>query len=177
MPIPEPQLAPHITQPIQPASIPEPLQFHHEPEQKSGLTEQLTSDALDRIIEADKSIPVIPTVPVEELSLDDLGKFEPRPHLVREKTGEKIYINKDEFKIGKSKIHADYSIDNNTAISRVHVVVIRRNGVCYMEDNNSTNGTFVDGNRLEPGREILLKANMHIILGDEGFTYLLRDEV
>ena len=134
-------------------------------------------ETIEKIKETNKPDSVIPQTPMEELSLDAFGQFEPRPHLVREKTGEKIYINKDTFKIGKSKIHADYSIENNTAISRVHVVIFRRNGVCYMVDNNSTNGTFVDGERLEPGREVLLKANMHIILGDENFTYLLRDEV
>jgi len=175
--IPDPQIAPHVSQPIQPDSMPEPVKYYHEPEQKTGLTEQLTSDVIEKIMEENPAPAVVPEMPVEEISLDDLGHFEPRPHLVRQKTGEKIYIDKDTFKIGKSKIHADYSIDNNTAVSRVHVVIIRRNGVCYMEDNNSTNGTFVDGSRLEPGREILLKANMNIILGDETFTYLLRDEV
>ncbi len=175
--IPDPQIAQHLNQSIQPASIPEPLQFYREPEQKTGLTEQLTSDVIEKIREENAAPSIVPEVPVEEISLDDLGQYEPHPHLVRQKTGEKIYIDKDTFKIGKSKIHADYSIENNTAISRVHVVIIRRNGVCYMEDNNSTNGTFVDGSRLEPGREILLKANMNIILGDESFTYLLRDEV
>ena len=99
-----------------------------------------------------------------------------KPHFVREKTGEKIYIDKDEFKIGKSRIHSDYSIEKNTAISRVHVIVIRRNGVNYLKDNNSTNGTYVDGERLEPGREVLLKNDMRVKFGDEDFTFLLRDE-
>ena len=99
----------------------------------------------------------------------------PRPHFVRKKTGEKIYITKDEFKIGKSKVHADYAIDSNSAISRVHVIIIRRNGVNYLKDNDSTNGTFVDGEKLEPGREVLLKANMEVKFGDEDFTFLLRD--
>ena len=146
---------------------------------RTGNTEQLTSDELNKIREANKkdSEPEVQNTSMSEMSLDDLGMFEPRPHLVRERTGEKIYITKDEFKIGKSKVHSDYAIENNTAVSRVHVVVIKRNGVCYMEDNNSTNGTFVDGERLEPGREILLKANMNIIMGDESFIYLLKDEV
>ena len=146
---------------------------------KTGLTEQLTGLDLDKVREANNLEKPAQHTSMQELSLDDLGMNmnEPRPHLIRERTGEKIYITKDEFKIGKSKVHADYALENNSAISRVHVVVIKRNGVCYMEDNNSTNGTFVDGKRLEPGREILLKANMSIILGDECFTYLLRDEV
>jgi pSer/pThr/pTyr-binding forkhead associated (FHA) protein len=78
--------------------------------------------------------------------------------------------------IGKSKIHADYAIENNSAISRVHVIIIGRNGVNYLKDNASTNGTYVDGERLEPGREILLKDNMQVKFGDEDFTYLLREK-
>ena len=105
----------------------------------------------------------------------DVGK--PHPHFVREKTGEKIYIDKDEFKIGKSKVHADYAIENNSAISRVHVIIIKRNGVSYLKDNDSTNGTFVDGVRVNPGAEVLLKANMRVKFGNEDFTFLLRDEV
>ena len=114
----------------------------------------------------------VPEVPTVDASFADLIK----PHFVREKTGEKIYIDKDEFKIGKSRIHSDYSIEKNTAISRVHVIVIRRNGVNYLKDNNSTNGTYVDGERLEPGREVLLKNDMRVKFGDEDFTFLLRDE-
>ncbi|MCR5212829.1 MAG: FHA domain-containing protein [Eubacterium sp.] len=99
----------------------------------------------------------------------------PRPHFVRVKTGEKIFIEKDEFKIGKSKLHSDYAIENNSAISRVHVIIIRRNGINYLKDNASTNGTYVEGERLEPGREVLLRDNMHIKFGDEDFTFLLRE--
>ncbi|MBO4591884.1 MAG: FHA domain-containing protein [Eubacterium sp.] len=101
----------------------------------------------------------------------------PRPHFVRDKTGEKIFIDKDEFRIGKSKIHSDYAIENNTAISRVHVIVTKRNGASYLRDNESTNGTWIEGERLEPGREVLLKANMKVKFGDEDFTFYLREGV
>ena len=114
----------------------------------------------------------IPPAPPAGSNIDDSV---PRPHFVREKTGEKIYIDKEEFKIGKSKIHSDYALENNSAISRVHVIVSKRNGVSYIKDNESTNGTWVDDERLEPGREILLKANMKIKFGDEDFTFFLRE--
>ena len=115
-------------------------------------------------------------------SIDDLMKMEDpekseapaepaKPHFVREKTGEKIFIDKEEFKIGKSKVHSDYSIENNSAISRVHVIVIKRDEDCFLKDNDSTNGTYVDGDRLEPGREVQLKENMEIKFGDEDFVF------
>jgi pSer/pThr/pTyr-binding forkhead associated (FHA) protein len=92
---------------------------------------------------------------------------------VRERNGEKIYIEKDEFKIGKSKLHADYAIENNNAISRIHVVVLKRNGACFLKDNNSTNGTYIEGRKVQPGEEILLKDEMKVKFGDEEFTFLI----
>lgn len=98
----------------------------------------------------------------------------PVPHLIRKKTGETINITKSEFAIGKSHTKADYAIENNTAISRVHCIIVQRDGVNYIKDNNSTNHTFVDGVELQPGKEMLLKNKMTIQLGDEEFTFLLR---
>ena len=98
----------------------------------------------------------------------------PVPHLVRKKTGETINITKPEFAIGKSHTKTDYAIENNTAISRVHCIIVQRNGVNYIKDNNSTNHTYIDGVELKPGQEVLLKNKMTIQLGDEEFTFLLR---
>ena len=98
----------------------------------------------------------------------------PIPHFVRKNTGEIINITKPEFAIGKSKTKADYAIENNTAISRVHCIVVQRDGVNYIKDNNSTNHTFMNGIQLEPGKEVLLKNKAIIRMGDEEFTFLLR---
>ncbi len=98
----------------------------------------------------------------------------PVPHLVRKKTGETINITKSEFAIGKSHTKADYAIENNAAISRVHCIIVQRDGVNYIKDNNSTNHTYIDGVELQPGKELLLKNKMTIQLGDEEFTFLLR---
>ncbi|MBE5933929.1 MAG: FHA domain-containing protein, partial [Lachnospiraceae bacterium] len=98
----------------------------------------------------------------------------PVPHIIRKKTGEAINITKSEFSIGKSKTKADYAIENNTAISRVHCIIVQKDGVNYIKDNNSTNHTYVNGVELEPGKEVLLKNKTVIQLGDEEFTFLLR---
>ncbi len=98
----------------------------------------------------------------------------PIPHLVRKNTGEIINITKPEFSIGKSKTKADYAIENNTAISRVHCIVVQKDGVNYIKDNGSTNHTFINGIQLEPGKEVLLKNKTIIRMGDEEFTFLLR---
>ena len=98
----------------------------------------------------------------------------PEPNFVRERTGERFFITKPEFKIGKSRLHADYAIDGNTAISRIHCLVVQKNGVNYIKDNASTNGTFVDENKVNAGEEVLLKDGVTVRLGDEIFTFHLK---
>ena len=106
--------------------------------------------------------------------MGQLGGARPIPHFVRKSTGEIINITKPEFIIGKSKTKADYAIENNSAISREHCIVIQRDGVNYIKDNNSTNHTYVNGVELQPGKEVLLKHKTEVRLGDEEFTFLLR---
>ncbi len=106
--------------------------------------------------------------------MGQLGGARPIPHFVRKSTGEVINITKPEFIIGKSKTKADYAIENNSAISREHCIVIQRDGVNYIKDNNSTNHTYVNGVELQPGKEVLLKHKTEVRLGDEEFTFLLR---
>ena len=98
----------------------------------------------------------------------------PIPHIVRKKTGEIINITKTDFAIGKSKTKADYAIEDNSAISRVHCIIVQRDGVNYIMDNGSTNHTYVNGVELQPGKEVLLKNRTVIQMGDEEFTFLLR---
>ena len=95
----------------------------------------------------------------------------PTPHLVRTRTGEKIYIDKAEFKLGHKATDVDYIVTDNTAISRVHCIITKKNGVCYLKDNHSTNGTFINGQRLNEGEEKPLFNNVSVILGNEEFIY------
>ena len=105
-----------------------------------------------------------------------VGKLgdKPVPHLVRKKTGETINITKPEFSLGKAIGKVDYAITDNTAVSRIHCIIVQKNGVNYIKDNGSTNHTYLDGAELEPQKEVLLKNKMTILLGDEEFTFLLR---
>ena len=105
---------------------------------------------------------------------DDHDSNIPEPNFVRERTGERFFITKPVFKIGKSRLHADYAIDGNTAISRIHCLIVQKNGVNYIKDNASTNGTFVDENKVEASQEVLLKDGATVRLGDEIFTFHLK---
>ena len=98
----------------------------------------------------------------------------PMPYFVRVKTGEKIRLDKDEFKIGHKAKIVDYAVSDNSAISRVHCIITKKNGVCFIKDNNSTNGTFLNGEELKEGEEKFLTNNAVVILGDEEFVYHVR---
>lgn len=95
----------------------------------------------------------------------------PTPVLIRMKNQEKIMINKNVFRIGKSKTDADYTVEDNVAISRVHAIIHKRDGACYIKDNDSTNNTYVNGNILKGENEQLLIKGTKVSLADEEFVF------
>lgn len=97
----------------------------------------------------------------------------PTPALIRTRNQEKIIINKNVFRIGKSKTDVDYSVEDNVAISRVHAIIHKRDGACYIKDNDSTNNTYVNGTILKGEKEQLLMKGMKISLADEEFIFEL----
>lgn len=95
----------------------------------------------------------------------------PTATLIRKKTGEKITINKAEFRIGKERNKVDYCITGNSNISRTHATIVYRNGAYAIVDNNATNGTNVNGVAVPAGKERALTGNETIRLADEEFLF------
>ena len=95
----------------------------------------------------------------------------PTATLIRKKTGEKITINKAEFRIGKERSKVDYCISGNSNISRTHAIIVYRNGAFAIVDNNATNGTNVNGVAVPAGKERALTGNETIRLADEEFLF------
>ena len=91
-------------------------------------------------------------------------------HLIRQKTGENICINKTQFWFGKDAGNVDYCITDNTAVSRRHALITIRNNECYILDNHSTNRVFVNGRVLEAGVDTPIANGDRIRMGDEEFT-------
>ena len=114
-------------------------------------------------------MPVPPAAPVGMPSSEG-----PAPYFVRTRTGERIDLDKAEFKIGHKVSDVDYVVSDNSAISRVHCVITKRNGVCFIRDNHSTNGTYINGDRLNDGEERFLTNNAFVILGNEEFVYHIK---
>ena len=98
----------------------------------------------------------------------------PVPYFIRMRTGERIDIDKAEFKIGRKSSDVDYAVTGNTDISRVHCLIVKDRGVCFISDNNSTNGTFINGQRLNEGEKKFLTNDAVVILGNEEFVYHIR---
>ena len=90
--------------------------------------------------------------------------------LIRQKTGETIYINKASFWFGKDAGNVDYCLTDNAAISRRHALITIRNNECFIQDNHSTNRTFLNGHVLEAGVDTPLSDGDRVRMGDEEFT-------
>lgn len=84
-----------------------------------------------------------------------------RPYIVRIQDSEKVEVNKPVFRIGKEKSYVDYFVTNNSAVSRLHADIITKDDRFFILDNNSTNGTYING-RLIPE-----KTQTEIFDGDE----------
>ncbi len=166
-----PQMAPQqmAPQPMQPKPM-MPQQMAPQPMQPKPMMPQMAPQPVPNPVRVDN----IPSVQKTQNGLVGQLGSKPVPHIVRKKTGEIINITKTEFSIGKSKTKADYAIADNTAISRVHCIIVQKDGVNYIKDNNSTNHTYINGVELQPGKEVLLKNKTMIQMGDEEFTFLLR---
>ncbi len=97
----------------------------------------------------------------------------PAAYLIRHKNGERVLVNKDVFHIGKEKSIADYFISDNSAISRKHAEIVKRNNEYYIIDTNSTNHIYVNGIRIPCNVETHIISGTEIILADERFDFVI----
>jgi hypothetical protein len=70
--------------------------------------------------------------------------------------------------LGRSQEEADivFYKDIKSSVSRVHCTLRARAGRYYLTDNNSSNGTYVNGKLLQPEQEVQVKNGDEIFLGD-----------
>jgi hypothetical protein len=108
----------------------------------------------------------------EDEGTTTLGHSTRRPFLLAVSKNEKITIAKDFFKIGRDPMRADFASENKV-IGRVHAHVIISNGEYFIEDNHSTNGSYVNGVKLTPKEKVKIKHEDRIKLANEEFIFRL----
>jgi len=58
--------------------------------------------------------------------------------------------------IGRQYGSVDGVIENQKTVGRVHCKITQNNGLHYIEDMNSMNGTFVNNKRLAQGQKAII---------------------
>ncbi|MFA9463513.1 MAG: DUF6382 domain-containing protein [Velocimicrobium sp.] len=83
---------------------------------------------------------------------------------------QKIVISEFPFLIGKQKPNVDYEI-NHESISRFHAKIEREEKLFFLTDMNSTNGTYVNGNRLESNKKLKIENGDEIAFAQMFFIF------
>ena len=91
--------------------------------------------------------------------------------LIWRRTGEKIFINKPNFRIGREKNYVDFCINGNTSVGRNHAEIVQKDGSFFIRDMKSLNFTMVNGEKISPNLEVELLDNDIISLANEEFEF------
>lgn len=81
-----------------------------------------------------------------------------------------VRISKLPFVIGKKKDEVDFVLEERSA-SRLHARILEENGGVYLEDLNSTNGTFKNGLRMKPYEKRRLEKDDELRFGKEEYIF------
>lgn len=106
-------------------------------------------------------------------SVNNATQSQRNPYLIRRKTNEKVEINKNLFRIGKERGYVDYCISDNSAVSRSHADIHKKEDGFYIIDNNSLNHTFLNTKQIPSSQLQKLEDYMVIKLADEVFEFRL----
>ena len=86
-----------------------------------------------------------------------------------ERSGQEIAINKESMSIGRD-LKADIKI-RDTSVSKRHAVLFLKGDEVYIKDLNSANGTYVNGEKILPNKEIALKNGDKIEIGKNQYEF------
>lgn len=137
------------------------------------------SDNADSVSDNAKSVPDIPLLGMMRMDsndnfmgVDPIGKnyvlLDPEQtaplysdvlQLTVEGTGETIQSKKAEFNVGCHQ-SCDFRFESSYKyISRMHATFFYEHNIWFLKDNDSTNGTWLNGVRLQPGKKYQLAKN------------------
>lgn len=89
--------------------------------------------------------------------------------MIRIGTGETVIMDKKEYIIGKSPEQADFPVLDNRAVSRRHACFSWEEDEYFICDLGSSNGTYLQGERLLEGNPVKLRDGDLVMLADEKF--------
>ncbi len=108
-----------------------------------------------------------PTTLLREGDIRCVGRLQ----YVGDKEEDSYVIQQDVFRIGSRDQHNDANLQSE-AVSRHHGKITRREDGYYLEDLNSTNGTFLNGELLSYHQAVKLSANDQIQFADVPYTFI-----
>lgn len=81
-----------------------------------------------------------------------------------------VEIDRLPFVIGKKKEEVDYALEDRS-VSRIHASILEEDGILYLEDLNSTNGTYKNGLRMQPYEKRRLERDDELRFGMAEYTF------
>ena len=72
--------------------------------------------------------------------------------------------------VGREKEKVDICLDESS-VSKIHAVINERNGVYYLSDQNSSNGTFLNNRRLEKMEDYRLNSSDEIKFANQEYIF------
>lgn len=108
----------------------------------------------------------------ETTLLDSEEDNEVNPILLRKSTEETFEINKNKINIGRESSYCDFIITNNKLIGRLHAIITKKGQDYFIEDNYSTNGTFINSKRIEKMKKYKIEHGDEIKLSNEVFLFI-----
>lgn len=89
--------------------------------------------------------------------------------------GQQFFITKFPYMMGRGSVErqADFLVQDNPRVSHQHAVISFARGKYYLRDNDSKNGTFLNGQHILPGTQHELQDGDEIRLFDEIVRFYL----
>ena len=127
-----------------------------------------------------KKLNIIQSYPISNVSLQSSSSGVPhrekpasRVCMVGLSTSIEYELTKSVTVFGRSAEKADCVIQNS-AMSGNHAAIIKENNTFYIQDNNSSNGTWVNDRRLKPNAKCALRNKDRIRFANENMIFIVK---
>jgi len=152
-------------------TIPNEIEEIESGEQEEIIIEEYPAEELKRVEISTCEIRNMIGNEDDTVTIIDTFEEQNNIHLSRVSNGQQIYISNNIFLIGKDPSKTDYAIIDNKAVSRVHVELRIIADRFFIKDLDSTNGTFINGERIEADVPEEIYDGDEIMIADETFIF------